>query len=324
MMGETASECHGDMSPDMPGTYGVADGKKRMLCATDLSPHSQRAVQRAALLASQFRAQLIVLHVMEPDDLVERGARVRYEIARQLSSNPPAGCEPRIELRAGDCVQTIAAVAKETDVDLIVLGSKRHRPLAPLIGTTAERITRFARRPALIVNLEPRVRYGAVVIAAEISDAFIRVTRLAASLGLLDARSVSIVHGFESPYRGPLYAQGFDLHAAKRNLEEWEKAARTRLLQKLDAAGVESSRFRLVYQQTQPPRAIQRVIRRVQPELMIVGTKDRATLNRMIRGSVANDVLRTLVCDILVAAPDAEGASSCTARPDAAIRLSSK
>jgi nucleotide-binding universal stress UspA family protein len=311
------------MSPEMPGTQGVSDGNKRMLCATDLSPHSQRALQRAALLASQFRAQLIVLHVMEPDDLVERGARVRYEIARQLSSKPPAGCEPSIELRAGDCVQTIAAVAKETDVDLIVLGSRGHRPLAPLIGATAERITRFARRPALIVNLEPRARYDAVVIAAEISDAFVQVTRLATSLRLLDARSVSIVHGFESPYRGPLYAQGFDLHAVERNVEEWEKAARARLVQKLDAAGVESSRFRPVYQQTQPPRAIQRVIRRVQPELLIVGTKDRVTLNRMVRGSVANDVLRTLECDILVAPPDAEEVSSCTARPDARIRLSS-
>lgn len=323
-MSQTPSERYGEMNPELPETCGVSDGNKRVLCATDLSPRSQRAVQRAALLASQIRAQLIVLHIMEPDDLVEHGAHVRCEISRQLSSNRFAGCKPRIELRAGDRVKAIAAVAKEADVDLIVLGSKGHRPLAPLIDTTAECITGFAGRPALIVNLEPRVQYGAVVIAAEISDAFIQVTSLAASLGLLDARAVSIVHGFESPYRGPLYAQGFDLHAAKRNVEEWEKAARARLLQKLDAAGVESSRFRLVYQQTQPPRAIQRVIRRVQPELLIVGTKDRATLNRMVRGSVANDVLRTLECDILVAAPDAKGGSACVARSDSAIRLSSK
>jgi nucleotide-binding universal stress UspA family protein len=226
-----------------------------------------------------------------------------------LSKQLPAIREPTIEVRTGDYAQTIAAVAKEIDVDLIILGSKPHRPLAPLIGATAERVTGLARRPALIANLEPRVRYDAVVIAADFSDAFIQVTHLAASLGLLEARSVSVVHGFESPYRGPLHAEGFDLHAAKRNIEEWEKAANERLLQRLDAAGVEGSRFRLVFQQTRPPRAIQRVIRRVQPELLIVGTKERAALNRVVRGSVANDVLRGLECDILVAAPDAEGAA---------------
>jgi len=306
----------------MLGTHGVVVGKKRMLCATDLSPRSERAVQRAALLASRFDAQLTLLHVMAPDQLAERAVHVRDEIAKQLlSKRLPAVREPTIEVRAGDYVQTIAAVAKEIDVDLIILGSKPHRPLAPLVGATAERITRLARRPALIVNLEPRVRYDAVVIAADVSDAFIRVTRLAASLRLLEARSVSIVHGFESPYRGPLYAQGFDLHATNRNIEEWEKAARERLLQRLDAAGVERSRFHLVFQQTRPPRAIQRVIRRVQPELLIVGTKERAALNRVVRGSVANDVLRGLECDILVAAPDAEAASLCTERRDGAVRV---
>jgi nucleotide-binding universal stress UspA family protein len=295
---------------------------KRMLCATDLSPRSERAVQRALLLASRFDAQLILLHVMAPDQLAERAVHVRGQIAGQLSSSRlPATCQSTIELRTGDCAQAIAEIAVEADVDLIILGSQPHRPLAPLIGATAERVTGFARRPALIVNLEPRVRYSAVVIAADVSDAFIRVTRLAASLRLLEARSISIVHGFESPYRGPLYAAGFDLHAAKRNTEEWERAAKERLLQRLDAAGVDWSSFRLVFQQTRPPRAIQRVIRRVQPELLIVGTKERAALNRVVRGSVANDVLRSLECDILVAAPDVTEASLLTERPDGAVRV---
>ena len=33
-------------------------------------------------------------------------------------------------------------------------------------------------------------------------------------------------------------------------------------------------------------------------------------LNRIVRGSVANDMLRTLECDILVAAPDVEAPGS--------------
>jgi nucleotide-binding universal stress UspA family protein len=163
--------------------------------------------------------------------------------------------------------------------------------------------------PALIVNLHPRVRYGAVVIAAELSDAFIRVVRVASSLKLLEAKAVSVVHGFESPYRGPLYAAAFDLHAARRNMEAWERAARERLLLNFDAAGVESSHFRIVFQQARPVGAIQRVVRSVQPDLLIVGTKDRSMFNRVGRGSVASDALRTIEFDILVASRDSEAAN---------------
>jgi nucleotide-binding universal stress UspA family protein len=145
-------------------------------------------------------------------------------------------------------------------------------------------------------------------MAAELSDAFIRVARSAALFRFLDAESVSVVHGFESPYRGPLYAEGFDARAATRNMEEWERAAKASLLQKLATAGVESSRFRLVFQQSRPIRALQRIVRSIQPDLLIVGTKDRRMLNRVMRGSVANDFLRRSACDILVAAHGIESA----------------
>ena len=48
----------------------------------------------------------------------------------------------------------------------------------------------------------------------------------------------------------------------------------------------------------------------IQPDLLIVGTKDRSMLSRVMRGSVANDVLRRMECDILVASPDIEAASA--------------
>jgi nucleotide-binding universal stress UspA family protein len=200
-------------------------------------------------------------------------------------------------------VEAIATTAKEIEADIIVIGAQRRKALAPLIGTTAERIIALANIPALIVNLDAHLEYRGVVIAAEISDAFIQVVRIAAALKFLDEGRVSVVHGFEFPYRSPLYAEGFDIHAAKRNMEAWERAARTRLLLNLDAAGVESSRFQLIFQQARPIRAIQRVMRSVRPELLIVGTTERSIFTRITRTSVANDALRSIDCDILVAAP---------------------
>jgi len=278
-----------------------------LLCATDLTPRSQRAVARAILLANQLGAKLTFLHVFGEGQGLHGIEGVRDELIHQIASTGlPVRHDPQIEVRAGEYVETIAGVAKEVGADIVILGARRRNPIAPLIGTTAERIIALAERPALIVNLNPKVRYGAVVITAELSDEFTRVVRVASSLKFLEAASISVVHGFESPYMGALYAQGFDIQAAQRNLDAWERAARDRLLMNFEGAGVDSSRFRIIFQQTRPIRAVQRVVRSVQPELLIVGTKDRSMFNRMARGSVAYDSLRTIECDVLVAPRETE------------------
>jgi nucleotide-binding universal stress UspA family protein len=283
--------------------------RKRILCATDLSPQSQRAVARATLLSNQLNAQLTLLHVIDVANGMDCSVSVREQVAQQLSSTRlPVRCDLRIYLREGNYVETIGAVAKEMEADIIVLGAQRRRPLGPLVGTTAERVTALAGRPALIVNITPRVRYGAVVIAAELSDAFTQVVRVASSLKFLQAESVSVVHGIESPYRNALYAEGFDVRSAQRNLEAWERATRERLLLYFDAAEVESSRFRILFPQAGPIRAIQRVVRGAQPDLLIVGTQARSMLNRVVRGSVDNDALRGIECDVLVASRESEAA----------------
>ena len=283
---------------------GNSATQKRVLCATDLSPRSQLAVGRAMHLAKRLDAQVILLHVIGPAESNQDRMYACGEIARQLGSTRVVSArEPEIQVRTGDYVEGIAAVAKETDADVIVLGAQRPKALAPLIGTTAERVTALAGRPVLIVNVPPHLRYGAVVIAAELSDAFVQVVRVASSLKFLDAVKVSIVHGLDFP-RGPLFL--LDERAAKRGLEAWEKAAKARLMRKLDVAGIESSRVGIVFHQARPVQAIRRVIRSVKPELLIVGTKDRSIFKRLLSGSVANDVLRRARCDILLAAPSAE------------------
>jgi nucleotide-binding universal stress UspA family protein len=264
-------------------------------------------VARATRLTKQFDAQLTLLHVIDGAELAKHPLDARDEVAQQLDSiGVSTRRTPEIRVRTGNYVEAIVAVAQEIDADIIVLGAQRRKALAPLIGTAAERITALANRPALIVNLDAHVQYRGVVIAAALSDAFIQVVRTAASLKFLDDAGISVVHGFEFPYRGPLYAEGFDSHAAQRYMEAWERAARARLLLNLDAAGVESSRFRLIFQQARPIRAIQRVMRSVRPELLIVGTTERSIFTRITRTSVANDALRTIDCDILVAAPKVE------------------
>jgi len=307
-------------SPIEKATRGLA--RKSVLCATDLSVLSQRAVGRAMYLAKKLDAQLTVLHVIAPVEHALDSLHAHDRIASQISAVGMATRrEPEIRVRTGNYEQVIAAVARETDADIIVLGAQCPRSLAPLAGTSAERITALTGRPSLTVNQEPGERYDDVVIAAELSDAFVQVVRVASSLRFLDAERVSIVHGFRFP-RGPLFA--FDARAASRNLEAWEAAAKARVRQRLDVAGVESSRFRIMFHQALPIRAIQRVMRSVEAGLLIVGAKDRSMLNRTIRGSLTNDALRNLECDILVAVPKVESITGAVNQDKDSRKIDSK
>jgi nucleotide-binding universal stress UspA family protein len=289
--------------PDLCIPAPGAHSSKRILCATDLSPRAQRAVARAVLLANQQDAQLVLLHVM--DDYIGCVDAARAELAEQLAATGSSlHHEPSMQVRAGKCADTIATVASETDAEIILIGARKRIRQAPLISSTAERVVDLAGRPTLIVNRDARTHYAAVVIAADVSHVFTRVMRTASSLRLLEAQTVSVVHGFESAYRGPLYADGFDARARRRNMEEWERAARAKLLLSFDAAGVESGRFDIVFQHARPVRAMQRLIRSEQPELLILGTQDRSPFNRVPTTSTSYDALRTIECDILLAPSD--------------------
>jgi universal stress protein E len=272
--------------------------KPRMLCATDLSQHSLKVVGRAAAMANQLDATLTLLHVLSADD--PGGAAYSGRIQHQLKSIRSAfRHEPLVRLHAGDYVPTITTMADEAGADLVVLDTRPWKPLLAPIATVSGTLAGLVRRPVLIVKRNSRSAYGSVLIAAEQSDDFDRVLRVLSSWRLLESDSVAIVHGFEAPYRGPLYAAGFDRHASRRNTGEWEMAARKRLLRGLEAEGAATDHFRIVFAQSRSVREVQREIRKLAPDLLVIATGNHAAVDRVMRASIGNDLLRNIECDIL-------------------------
>ena len=267
----------------------------RMLCATDMSQHSLRVVGRAAAMASQLDATLTLLHVMTANGAAcSERIQIHLKLVRSVLRNEPAVC-----LRVGDYVPTISRIAAEAAADLVVLDSRPWKPLLAPIATVSGTLAGLVHRPVLIVKRSSRSAYGSVLIAAEQSADFDRVLRVLSSWRLLESDSVAIVHGFEAPYRGPLYAAGFDRHASRRNTREWEMAARRRLLRGLEVEGVATGHFRIVFAQSRSVREVQREIRKLAPDLLVIATGNHAAVDRVMRASVGNDLLRNIECDIL-------------------------
>jgi universal stress protein E len=289
-----------------PTPFGAQ--QRRVLCAIDLSRRSERALKAAAVLANRLGAQLTLLHVVSAHQ-PKRTAGLAQEVLRvQLSaSGLRLGSVPVVAVREGDVARMVAKVARESGAQLIVMGAQRKRALAPILGTTAERVVALAQCPVLIIRSKGTSSYHRVVIAAELNPSFKEVVRFADQWSFLDAPTLSIVHGFTSPYQGPLYAEGYDVAAARRHIGRWKRFARTHLQDMLGAAGVDGSKFDVRIEERRPLRVVRRALRNGAPSLLILGTSAPNALTRIVRGSLVNDALLSLECDVLICPRNVRG-----------------
>ena len=67
--------------------------------------------------------------------------------------------------------------------------------------------------------------------------------------------------------------------------------------------GARSRLAHLVLEEGSPAPALRKIVARLSPNLVVVGTRGRGTLGRLMLGSVAEEALRTLNCDVLAVPP---------------------
>jgi nucleotide-binding universal stress UspA family protein len=142
---------------------------RSVLYPTDFSECSNLVFRLACTLAQDYGARLVVAHIAEPpgpiysDGVVVPLADVDEEPLRaKLLQLVPRDPNVRVEhrLAAGDAATEILRLAKETQADVIVMGTHGRTGLARvLMGSVAERVVRKAPCPVVTVkNPLPRVQ----------------------------------------------------------------------------------------------------------------------------------------------------------------------
>ena len=142
---------------------------EKILIAIDFSENSEYAFEYALTLATQFQAELTILHVInEPVDL--RGFYVPHISFEQLEKEIEEGAEKMMEkfcqtrmgafsnyktaIVTGIPYEEIIKKAEDTGSSLIVLGTHGRTGLDHLIfGSTAERVVRGASCPVLTIRM---------------------------------------------------------------------------------------------------------------------------------------------------------------------------
>ena len=146
---------------------------RKILFASDLTEASAPALVLALELGRRLGARVAALHVTEPvyesrrwygalrEDEIEfyrvvsereQAAALRV-LAEQV--NPPPGEAPAVEVlvRSGSPAEVICEVAREADVDLIIMGTHGRSGLQhALLGSIAERVIRTASCAVLTVR----------------------------------------------------------------------------------------------------------------------------------------------------------------------------
>lgn len=285
-----------------------------ILAATDLSPESRHAVDRAAALAGMLGAHLAVVHALPSDPLDEvRGwlgmaqlaETMRVEAARELQAQVEAvrGRHPLAiehELRVGRVLDEILACADARGADLVVVGARgasRLRRLA--LGTTAERLLRRSRRPVLVVRRLAHGPYRRLLLPVDFSpwsDAAVRLARAIAP----DAH-LCLLHAWQVPFEGKLRLAGLDDATIDQHRRDAEYGAR-RLLDALAAAhGLGDGRWTPVLVHGEPWSAIAEAEQAQDIDLVVIGKHGRNVAEELLLGSVTKGVVTDATADVLVA-----------------------
>lgn len=142
---------------------------RSILCPTDFSEFSERAVRFATELAEKFNAELHLLHVLQTFNTMAPASgetfapfadwlpEMRRQAEEQLAKLPGTAASSTIRVhrstREGPPIDEIVKYAREHHIDLIVQGTHGRRGIRHmLLGSVAENIVRYAPCPVLTVR----------------------------------------------------------------------------------------------------------------------------------------------------------------------------
>ncbi|SMH37071.1 universal stress protein [Azospirillum agricola] len=264
---------------------------RRILLATDLEPKSDRAMERAVLLARQSGAELTALHVVHGTDGPYAHLplhHVEMELRRHLLAVPGAAglTTQEVAVRGGAVDSRIAGYAGLWQPDLVVAGAHARDQLADLfLPATVERIAVADETPLLVVRDKPLGPYTRALVPVDFSER--SRASIEAARRLLPAGGLHLLHLLDLP---PVASAGADLAA--------EFAGEFDRLLGTDAPG-DLAITREVRIGALVPEIV-RTARLGRYDLVAMGSARRDGLIRVLLGSVAQDVLAELPCDALI------------------------
>lgn len=285
----------------------------RIIAASDFSAAADRAMLRAASLASTLSADLHLIHVMPPAELLREvfasrsasetdALRLRAETTlqeRATSLMARHGIKSTCKVLQGRAHEAIVQAGKSLDAALLVVGARGEHegdPGADSVGGTAFKLIATSLVPVLLVRRELFHPYDHVLACAKGVSTDRAVIEWANRLS-----PTSLLH-ILSAYTVPYERRFIEWGASQATLDVYatrERDARTRRLSELlDEFGLLAARARLHVTRGEPLATILSHVEEWKSDLIIVG--QRAHAPEGLAGSIARRVASRATSDVLV------------------------
>jgi nucleotide-binding universal stress UspA family protein len=293
----------------------------RILCPTDFSECSERALHQAIPVARYYQAGLTALHVIAPvagpthldyvnPALLDPKAREHATdtLDKFVAPARAAGVRVGTMVRDGGPAREILAAAEALPADLIVMGTHGRSGFNRLmLGSVAEKVLRKASCPVLTASREDRAFSGPapfkrILCATDFSPAAESALQYALSLVQEAQGTLILLHVLEDVPEPALRRHALDVPASRRGQAD---DAWRRLRAAIAASAREWCQTEEVVRFGKPPEEILRVADTREAQLIVLGMHGGTALDRMLFGSSAHRVVREAPCPVLTIRPPA-------------------
>ncbi|MEO8550150.1 MAG: universal stress protein [Kofleriaceae bacterium] len=291
-----------------------------ILAGADVSIPSDQAIDRAAALAAQHGAKLILVHAVANEHLAEEerdedvvqklgevSAAMNAEVAKRLRVRldqlKAQGIDAELASVAGAPGEVVAQLARDHAAELIVVGTHGHTGISRfLLGSVATAILRHAPCDVLVTRgTSSSAPFKKPLVAMDFSAASKRALRHTAAISEAGA-PIEIIHAWELP-AGSWGASFFGVDRfpwsqIRDVVVESAKKKGDKLVAESASLG-HPVHVELV--QGAPTPVVTHAAERGGHDLIAVGTHGHGGFRKLLLGSVAESVIRHAPCSVLVA-----------------------
>lgn len=309
------------LNPELEGrmmTHATTAGTSPTLCTNSVGRNGPvivaaggcdvaEIVRAGTIVALRLGRKLAINSVIEPlpasiqndgdvllDGFVseERVAALRHDLAHAIASEGDEADWP-IEILAGDVPRTIARVARERQSPLIVMGIGRHRPIDRLLGSdTVLRTIRVADCPVLAVAQSYTDNPASAAVGVDFSRPSAYAAQSAAQF-LAPNATIHLVHVWQ-PSKADRETSAKDNDSYRRRLPNRFRRFTASL------ALPDTIDVKIEVREGHPAQRLVDFADAHRVDLIAVGRNGRDPVLRLSVGSIAERVLRSALCSVLV------------------------
>lgn len=293
---------------------------KSILTATDFSEYSKVALDICLGASGCMKTKLYVLHTIEklPHDYRHLLSSIAHaDMKQKLEEDAIAKIKAMIPeeiMEKGDIIPMvrfgkpfleIIQVAKEENVDLLVIGTHGRTGVDRFIlGSVAERLVRKAGCPVMVIKGREYAGFKRIIVPIDFSDCSRKALEYAVATAGGHNSRLTILHVYEESFIEPYVNAANSEEEADKIIKEIEWANETKydeFLETVDLRGVEYDKLLI---KGIPETEIVETAMEQQADLIVMGTHGRTGVKHILIGSTAEEVVRTVHCDIIILKPE--------------------